>query len=176
VVSYSIGLSVKDLIRLDSATFMVMGARMIYRQSKQRRIFDAAVRGVRKKALELRAAGMITAQNRTAIVAEAAMEVARVLYWFKNPGFEAEDEVRLMQDIPAILQAGQQPSFRSSRLGIVPYFEWRWDRSEQRRLPITSVTVGPSPHGEIAADAAKVFLNQNGYDVPVHYSTIPIRR
>ncbi len=174
-VAYSIGLEVVPLYSNPNSTFPVVMGRMIYDPKKQARALRSVFRAVHKKLVELNRAGTITPDNRSILVAHAAAEIMNLLSWFKNPGFSAEKEIRVMLEIPNILASNVQVQFRPGQLGLVPYFEWQWDKIT-KRLPLTGVTVGPSPHGPVAAMGAKIFLQASGYsNIEPFYSTIPLR-
>lgn len=104
----------------------------------------------------------------------AAVEIVALITRFKNPAFEAEEEWRAVAYRPEI-EASVTRKYRSSSLGAVPYYEWH-QKGEVRSLPILSVTVGPSPYAQVSDLALKQLLGDNGYNVPTHYSLIPIRR
>ena len=108
------------------------------------------------------------------LVRDAAEEFVRLIWRFKNQAFQSEREWRLMSTT-TYLESRALPQFRTSSLGVVPY----WERSVQgtdKRLPIKSVTVGPTPYGAASNLALGAFLKHHGYDVRTEYSTIPIRR
>jgi hypothetical protein len=175
-VSYSIGFDIKGLVRLQRASFEVTIAKLIYDLGRQRKVLRKVMRAVRTELRDLYRQGWVAPEHEDDLVAHAAVEISRVLYWLKNPGFEAEEEVRIFSDVPTIMRAGQVPEFRAGRLGVVPYFNWKWD-AVNNTLPLAHILVGPSPHGEVAASAVEGLLAQRKYgNVPVEYSTIPWRR
>ncbi|WP_084620090.1 DUF2971 domain-containing protein [Devosia chinhatensis] len=98
-------------------------------------------------------------------------EIWNVLVQFKHPAFEAEQEWRLASYSSWL--DGQSVKFRTSTLGIVPYYA-RTPRIGTR-LPITKVWVGPSPWGRVSQQALDIFLGANGYEVETEASDIPAR-
>jgi hypothetical protein len=72
-------------------------------------------------------------------------------------------------------------SFRPATTSLVPYVELTpLARAGHLggRLPICRVVVGPTAHPELASQAARVLLNQNGYPsvhTSVQASTVPLR-
>jgi Protein of unknown function (DUF2971) len=104
-------------------------------------------------------------------------------FCFKHPTFMGEAEWRLVwlgaqwgQDV------GERPiKFRPATTSLVPYVELApLARAGHLggRLPICRVVVGPTAHPELASQAARVLLNQNGYPwvhTPVQASTVPLR-
>lgn len=105
----------------------------------------------------------------------ASYELGWIIAQFKNPAFEPEQEVRLQLSHYRLTQAlAVKPKFRSSILGLVPYYEWK---PLKGRLPVKHVIVGPSPHAPASHESLKIYLQQQELpDVETTHSTIPIRR
>ena len=105
----------------------------------------------------------------------ASFELGWLISQFKNPAFEPEQEVRLqLTHYTLVNDYAARPEFRTSMLGVVPYYEWQ---PKDGRLPIRQIMVGPSPHAAASLDALRIFLaEQKLAEVVSAYSTIPIRR
>ncbi len=104
----------------------------------------------------------------------AAMEFVLLALRFKNPAFEAEQEWRLVTTTVDLRNAGIARRYRTSNLGVVPYYEWR--SGDGGKLPIRKVTVGPSPYAQVTDLALKQFLADHHYEIDTSYSTIPLRK
>jgi hypothetical protein len=101
----------------------------------------------------------------------------------KHDSFKGEREYRLIVSL-----FGQQElvSHRPSRSTLVPYLKMRLAdqsqvdsaspraRSAMARF-IESVTIGPTPHPKLSADAVLGMLRGKGFDVDVEVSSVPFR-
>jgi hypothetical protein len=172
IVPYSIALSPQQLIAQGYWNFVAMLFPMIYNHDEQITLTRALI-----ERLSLRGANMApeeydTPEKITANEVTVASEIQFLLYRFKHPSFQAEKEWRMMSPASFITEP---PKFRTGPLGIVPYYEWK--PVAGNKLPITSVTVGPSPYAQVSDWALKQFLAHHGYDPEkTRYSVIPIRR
>jgi len=104
----------------------------------------------------------------------------------KDAGFASEKEVRI---VSSVVTPGKYIQSRASRYGVVRYVElvageqkrgfvMRDEKKNDswKRLPITSVTIGPSPYAERGVRAVRGLLLENGYDgVSVHVSDCQMR-
>lgn len=92
----------------------------------------------------------------------------------KHEGFAAENEIRL---IATTSSGAGVVKYRPSRYGVVRYVDLgdgeenqgfvvrdEADKSSWARLPIVSVTIGPSPFAERGIESARRLLADNGYD------------
>lgn len=102
----------------------------------------------------------------------ASFQIGLILEQFKHPAFAAELEARLSVSHYTLSKTQLRPKFRSSSLGLVPYYEWK----PRNKLKIRSVRVGPSPHSDASVEALKLFLEENKIDAKATVSAIPIRR
>jgi len=101
----------------------------------------------------------------------------------KHSSFNVEREYRLLA---WLYGQGELVSYRPSRSTLVPYLKMRLpdpapsssafgrSRSPKARF-IDSVTIGPTPHLELSADAVLGLLQSRGFDVPVKKSSVPFR-
>ncbi|WP_433585819.1 hypothetical protein [Microbacterium hydrocarbonoxydans] len=104
---------------------------------------------------------------------------------FKNPDFRDEREARMIFDVhPRWMFVAH----RHGKYGVTPYIHVSAESEDNRKtpysswlqspgkLPIRSVTLGPTPLGDEAVEATREFLEFNGYpDVKVNRSLIPFR-
>lgn len=104
----------------------------------------------------------------------------------KDAGFASENEARV---VSSAMASGRYVKSRPSRYGVVRYVELAagsQDRGfvvrdeEQKgsweRLPITSITIGPSPFADRGVRSVRRLLKENGYeDVPVKVSDCQMR-
>ncbi len=68
-----------------------------------------------------------------------------------------------------------KPSFRIARGMLVPYYSLK-ELSGNRQLPITGITVGPSPNRAMNVESVRMMLAAYGYSgVIVEASTTPYR-
>lgn len=101
----------------------------------------------------------------------------------KHGSFEEEEETRFV-----LLAKGDDLAsvrFRSTSFGLVPYVavsrvQGLWRASEpndnREKLPIVSITCGPSHHSSLGETALKMLVSQAGYpDVAIGSSAIPLR-
>lgn len=99
---------------------------------------------------------------------------------FKNPDFAEENECRLIFTPPADFPV--LPRFRVARGMLIPYFTLQDIATQSpvhpddKRLPITSVCVGPGVNKVLNEQSVRMLLKQNGYDaVEVRSSATPYR-
>jgi hypothetical protein len=132
-------------------------------------------------------AGMESAQDAIATTtdrvqslrAEFELRAVRI----KHDSFKGEREYRLIASL-----FGQQElvSHRPSHSTLVPYLKMRL--ADQRQVDpafprtrsatarfIESVTIGPTPHPKLSADAVLGMLRGKGFDVDVDVSSVPFR-
>ena len=174
ITPYSIGIDAKSLISNENARFPLVAAQMIYEPSKQRLMLLDLFQSLEERRDEV-ADELLENNSEEYLLQTVAGEIRRLLYCFKNPAFESEEEIRIMMDIPSLIQNGVHPKFRPSPLGLVPYFEWSLNGHDEK-IPLHSVMIGPSNHGALALDAVQTYLKGSGYDnVDCRYSTIPLR-
>ena len=172
IVPYSIQFDIRGLVAADGWNFRPVLLPLIYDHNNQINVTRSLIDRIYQRATELKPEERDTEAKQNGLYNMAVAEIQWVLYQFKNEAFAAEKEWRMMGLTPFIKQA---PKFRASNLGVVPYYEWK-RTTEDRRLPITKVTVGPSPYAQVSDLALKQFLKVRNYEVPTEYSTIPIRR
>jgi hypothetical protein len=100
-----------------------------------------------------------------------------ILPSLKHPAFRDENEWRaIIRKSRATGAADDQwkLNFRTSELGLIPYFEISPD-TLYGTLPITKVVCGPSPNPQLAQNSARLLLSGNFYTVAIEGSGIPAR-
>ncbi len=90
----------------------------------------------------------------------------------KHPSFAEEREWRLIR-LPISFE--HEPHFRAGRSMLIPYQEHSFpDKSHS--VPIEELVVGPTPHPDLASDAAQALLSSCGLSsASVRSSAIPYR-
>jgi hypothetical protein len=175
VVSYSLGFDPGRLHQAQRYNFSPVLIRVVYDQAAQFQIAQRVVAGVYAMAEGLPVETRDDPDEVAFLVDAAAHELSLVTYYFKNSAFAAEQEWRLLLEAGMIQVLGTAPSFRSSRVGVTPYFTWK-PYDADVRLPITSAMVGPCPWPDAALAGLEMLLTERGYrDVRLDASTIPIR-
>lgn len=107
--------------------------------------------------------------------------ISECLFCFKHEKFEEEEEWRIVYRPDVAGGSAKHPArlFRAKGGLLVPYVELELKSSHADyagRLPIWSVTVGPSAHPELATKSVVMLLRERGYpDSNVLSSEIPLR-
>ncbi len=175
VVPYCIGLDPIATQQCSDPDFYIFLKDIIYDAATQtnilRRMIDRSIEASQK----IENPDTLSDAERKSYRTKAAQQFALAIMQFKNPAFSAEQEWRFVAhqtDMPPSVET----QFRTSTLGVIPYFHWRPDK-ENPVLPIKEVIVGPSPYGAVSQGALRQFLDARGYGHAVlSHSTIPIRR
>ncbi len=103
-----------------------------------------------------------------------ALTYASVL--FKNEAFHTEQEIRYVVPPRRADQFRGGMEFRVSSVGLIPYVNTAGYGPPSKKLPISEVIVGPSPHQGIIASSVKTFLSAKDYkDTEVKLSRVPFR-
>jgi hypothetical protein len=115
-----------------------------------------------------------TASDNEVRAARAADAIEFFIPTFKNADFKQEEEYRLIFSPPENCKV--QPSFRIARGMIVPYYSLTELSGQERLLPITRVTVGPSANKAMNVESVRMLLRRHGYvTVNVEPSATPYR-
>jgi hypothetical protein len=107
------------------------------------------------------------------VVFEAALSAS----WFKHSCFKSEAEWRIVITSPG---HGYDLFFRPSARTVIPYVKIPRVQSvkqEDRKLPIVSITIGPTLHQELWMRSVQALLVANGYstkDVEIRKSELPL--
>ena len=174
VVPYCIEFDVQELQKWQHMSFPILLTKIVYDLTTQETLLKRLLTSIREKASELLGGRKHFDEHEVApLLRGAASEIIALISRFKNSAFQAEEEWRALCYRPDVLF--EKSGYRSSGLGVIPFYEWH-AKDGETRLPIKSVTVGPSPYAQLSDLALKRFLDDNGYHVPTYYSTIPIRR
>jgi hypothetical protein len=91
-----------------------------------------------------------------------------LLYGFTKPrAFSAEKEYRFL------VLSNQKPCFRTRNDQLIPFVKVKHN---EKRLPITSITIGPKNHDEHTKNALEKLLKSHGYDhVEIRQSSLFLR-
>ncbi|MXN63669.1 DUF2971 domain-containing protein [Stappia sp. GBMRC 2046] len=105
-----------------------------------------------------------------------SLELSNVSLLFKNEAFTSEQEVRYLIPLDKADQFEGGLQFRESSVGLIPYVNTGSYTGALKRLPISEVIVGPSPHQSLIAESVKTFLEVKGYSqIDVKFSNVPFR-
>ena len=173
IVPYSIGFDGRSISHLENMNFQNYTFKIIYDSKIQYEIMWKIMDGIYDKAIEIPDMENLTEDNASQYRMSAALQVVSMILRFKHFSFAAEREYRLVSffnqaDIP-------KAKFKTSNLGVVPYYEWFSPEGNQR-FPIDTIVVGPSTESDISNGALRLFLKEVGYsDVKTDFSIIPIR-
>ncbi|HEX4808727.1 MAG TPA: DUF2971 domain-containing protein [Bryobacteraceae bacterium] len=145
-------------------------ARILYSEVEQRRLFKFAFYRY-ASLLSSDSAQSQIAHCATAIADNAALSASR----FKHPGFESEKEWRIIVQSGANLDL----SFRPSNRTVIPYI--KTEKQPGNRLPIVSITIGPTLDRELSWQSVLMLLIARGYfgddgHVEIKTSNIPLTR
>ncbi|HFM4801084.1 TPA: hypothetical protein ACG7OB_002564, partial [Escherichia coli] len=97
--------------------------------------------------------------------------ISKYIPFFKHPSFIEENEFRLV-----FTPWMQMPDvhFRINNNGIIPYIII--DNKDNRKLPIKSITIGPTNDYDFIEAGIKMFLDSRGFSsVEIKSSSIPFR-
>lgn len=90
----------------------------------------------------------------------------------KDSSFSEEQEWRLVR-LPSSFEDGTQ-QFRQGRSMLIPYYQHSFP-TENGTAPIEELVVGPTPHPDLARDAAQALLMTHRRPAAVRSSSIPYR-
>ncbi|EKP6447413.1 hypothetical protein PX975_004589, partial [Escherichia coli] len=97
--------------------------------------------------------------------------ISKYIPFFKHPSFIEENEFRLVFT-PRILIPDVQ--FRINNNGVIPYIII--GNKDHRKLPIKSITIGPTNDYDFIEAGIKMFLDSKGFSsVEIKSSSIPFR-
>jgi hypothetical protein len=103
-----------------------------------------------------------------------ALAVNSLLAQIKHPGFEAEEEWRLVIGLTISGEAGNPPRqrtmYRATPRSIVPYLEIPFDPGA-----IVRINVGPGSNAEVRTGGVERLLKTLGLSAEVSYSKVPFR-
>lgn len=110
--------------------------------------------------------------------------LAMVFINFKNSAFSSEEEIRLVYNLPDVLNLFNRINYRNVNNVIVPYIitsdtklkDTNKQKFEVDLLPISRIIVGPSIKENITLRSVENFIIKKGYDKTiVQSSSIPYR-
>lgn len=174
VVPYCIEFETEKLLNSTEHTFPTFLCNIEYEIPKQIEMMTGLLEAIYVEAKKIDEAEKIEGEKRREVMYRACEEVFWFSSRFKNGAFSAEQEWRIVSFYPELRKHGTPRLFRSGSLGVTPYYEW--GMKDGSPLPITHVTVGPSPYAQVSDLALKQLLEDNKYTTNTSFSTIPIRR
>jgi hypothetical protein len=98
--------------------------------------------------------------------------MVRMAPLFKDYSFADEREWRLVSASHPLTMANI--GFHAGPSTIVPHYRLPLFVTSGSS-PLSSVTVGPTPHLDLAMQSARALLQARGFDIPVYESRIPLR-
>lgn len=97
---------------------------------------------------------------------------------FKDGAFREEEEWRLVRILKD--KTPEMPVlFRRGGSVLIPYVEMNiecWLEQHFERVPLRSVTLGPTEDNKLSGRSLRLFLASLGYEVSVKHSAVPLRR
>ena len=103
--------------------------------------------------------------------------VAYQLIRFKHTEYSSEEEIRLVLGSGSPILDNEKPRHRVSNGRLIPYVTTKnQSLSDNAKLPLTEVIVGPLATQDSVIRSIEVFLRNTGYEnVLVHGSSVPFR-
>lgn len=168
---------------LESDAAPVILRKIVYQPGEQQEWIDALIGSVighleRLASHEGTDAAVASIPNSLDMCEEA---ISECLFCFKHEKFEEEGEWRIVYRPVVAGGLAKHPTrlFRAKGGLLVPYVELELKSLHADyagRLPIWSVTIGPSAHPELAIKSVVMLLRERGYpDANVLSSEIPLR-
>ncbi len=170
---FAIGFRSSSLVKTCIGSCNAFLSRCIYDPSAQRQQLLRVVQAVVGEADRKHAAGL----DQERIFIESYKRLGRLLPLvapvIKHSSFAEEREWRLVLLSPSFQDFS--PKFRPGRSTLIPYYEHRLS-IERSAIPIEELVVGPTPHPELAREAAQALLATHGLrSAKVRSSVIPYR-
>jgi hypothetical protein len=110
------------------------------------------------------------------IFKQFADRILRIAVGMKHHAFREEVECRFAASVPNGQEFPAKIEFREGSSSLIPYLAVRLRTREGDALPITKITVGPTPYAGASINALKSFLGaSNMGDVAVVGCDIPFR-
>lgn len=108
---------------------------------------------------------------------DLAFLVAYQLIRFKHQEYSSEEEIRLVVSSESPILANEKPKHRVSNGRLIPYVTTKnQSLSDDAKLPLAEVIVGPLATQDSVIRSIEVFLCNSGYEnVWVHGSSVPFR-
>lgn len=164
----------KSTIEAMAAQSDMLVARCLYETAEQLQLLNALIEYLEQQIdapenAELLSAG--TADPSIGFFQKYKGDILRTLAIIKHRAFSEEDEWRLIsRHTPSYM--GLQIQYREGGALLAPYIEVPLPKDGQ---PFESVTLGPSPHPNLALDSLSKFLSQQALCSRVKNSGIPYR-
>jgi hypothetical protein len=153
-------------------------AKVTYEPDEQRGLLNELLDKVEEEVVGLREEKLPPGENMEGFSARILDALLPSwLYTVKDRAFSSEHEWRLVL-LPSVSVGGYTEYcnllFRSGRTGLIPYITVR----RAPKLPLTSVTCGPSVSHEMAEHTVRMFLKKHGFEEAAKHvtsSTVPVR-
>jgi hypothetical protein len=171
---YAVGFRSKDLVQLEEGAtpdrFLV---RCVYDRESQETLIRNLIEAIDLFAEEN--ARKLPSKDR--LFRESFKLLGRLLPLvapaLKDPTFAEEQEWRLVR-LPISFEEGP-PDFREGRSMLIPYHGHSFP-AKAGGVPIEELVIGPTPHAELARDAAEALLSSHGLaKTTLRSSSIPYR-
>jgi hypothetical protein len=104
-----------------------------------------------------------------------------LLLSFKQPGFQHEQEWRLVYYLSRFERSDEAPQYHVGTMGLTPHLPLKLIKTHgfhSGHFPLLEVVVGPTAERELALEASKFFLAELGYSsalISVKASKMPLR-
>ena len=179
---YSIGFDNRllgDALKARTGTTVT---KVIYDPDKQREIVQALLDVILEQVDKVFSDDTLTDTKKNTSIQHVALNVIMAMgplvYSFKDPAFEDENEWRIVKSLGAGEVA--ELNFRTSMGNLVPYFELQLfiPKGEKNagKLPIKSVIQGPHVAPDIGEKAVELLLKKLAYqDIELNKSRVPLR-
>jgi hypothetical protein len=166
-VGYSLGFETNQMATLDGK--MPLLEQVIYEDGKAKALLDLLLQRV-DDFLNTNSFGEVEVGY---LIGTASSMLNTIACIIKHHKFQEESEYRHFFQ-PDRSNLKMKPFFRTGKYGLTPYVEIQF--SEDKKLPLKNVTVGPCLDFDIEHNALKILLEKNGYDgVKILNSMIPLR-
>jgi hypothetical protein len=171
---FAIGFRSKSLTDLTESNPDRFLARCTYDASSHEELIRSLIETVAKFAEEFNAHNKV---NHDRVFRESFKLLGRLLPLtapaLKDASFAEEQEWRLVR-VPSSFEEGKL-QFREGRSMLIPYYQHSFP-NDGGSVPIEELVVGPTPHPELAREAAQALLTTHGLpSAIVRSSSIPYR-
>ena len=166
-VGYSLGFETSQMVTLDDK--MPLLEPVIYRDEKAKALLDLLLQRV-DYFLNTNSFGEVEIGYLIGMVSSILNTTACII---KHHKFKEESEYRQFFQ-PGRTGLNMEPFFRTGKFGLTPYVKIQF--SEDKKLPLKNITVGPCSDFDIERNTLKILLEKNRYEgVEIFDSKIPLR-
>jgi len=166
-VGYSLGFETSQMATLDDR--MPLLEQVIYEDEKAKALRDLLLQKV-DDFLNTNSFGEVEVG---CLIGTASSMLNTIACIIKHHKFKEESEYRQFFQ-PGRTGLKMEPFFRAGKFGLTPYVKIQF--SEDKKLPLKNITVGPCLDFDIERNTLKILLEKNGYKgVEILDSKIPLR-